>query len=224
VVTWRGQPLPRRTVLLALIASVAVSVLAWVLIVPWRAPGNDAGYAPVQPIAFSHPLHVRELEIGCLYCHSTATTARFAGMPAANVCMNCHRFVAAPSQAVKDEQWQAAREGREVRRVVSEAMRELYRSQGLDERLEPKPGAIPTAIAWARVTQFPDFAYFDHRAHARVGVECRQCHGEVQTFERTRQDSSLSMGFCVDCHKRSNRDGVNGVAVQASTDCVGCHR
>jgi hypothetical protein len=224
VVTWRGQPLPRRTVVLALIASIALSALAWVLIVPWRMPGNDVGYAPVQPIAFSHRLHVQELEVDCLYCHSGAITARLAGIPAANICMNCHRFVAAPSQAVKDEQWQAAREGREVRRVVSEAMRELYRSQGLNERLEPMPGIVPTPMAWARVTQFPDFAYFDHRAHARVGVECRQCHGEVKTFGRTRQDSSLSMGFCVDCHERSNRDGVNGVAVQASTDCVGCHR
>ena len=163
MVTWRGKPLPGRTVALALIASAALSLLAWVFIVPWRAPGNDTGFTPVQPIAFSHSLHVRELEVDCLYCHSTATTARLAGMPAANVCMNCHRFVAAPSQAVKDEHWQAARDGREVRRVVSEAMRQLYRSQGLDERLEPIPGVAPRAIAWARVTQFPDFAYFDHR-------------------------------------------------------------
>lgn len=224
MVTWRGKPLPRRTVTLALIASAALSLLAWVFIVPWRAPGNDTGFTPVQPIAFSHSLHVRELEVDCLYCHSTATTARLAGMPAANVCMNCHRFVAASSQAVKDEHWRAARDGREVRRVVSEAMRQLYRSQGLDERLEPIPGVAPRAIAWARVTQFPDFAYFDHRAHARVGIACRDCHGEVRTFERTRQDESLSMGFCVDCHRRSNRDGVNGVDVEASLDCVACHR
>jgi hypothetical protein len=46
----------------------------------------------------------------------------------------------------------------------------------------------------------------------------------VQTFERTRQDQRLSMGSCVACHRESNRQGVNGRAVQASLDCVSCHR
>lgn len=216
--------MPGRTTALGVFASVAISVLVWVVISHWRTPGNDVGYAPAQPIAFSHRLHSKDLGIDCLYCHSGAGTARIAGMPAANVCMNCHRFVAAPSQAVKDEQWRAAQEGRDVRRVVSDAMRTLYRAQGLDERLQVDPTVTPAPIAWARATQFPDFAYFDHRAHTRVNIECSECHGDVATFERTRQAESLSMAFCISCHRRSNRDGVNGVAVQASLDCASCHR
>jgi hypothetical protein len=103
-------------------------------------------------------------------------------------------------------------------------MRTLYRAQGLDDALRPDPNVSPQPIAWVRVTQFPDFAYFDHGAHSRDGIECQRCHGEVQTFERTRQDQSLSMGSCVACHRESNRQGVNGMAVQASLDCVSCHR
>jgi hypothetical protein len=224
LITWRGQPAPRRTIALATLASVATSVLAWVVLQHWRLPGNDAGFAPAQPIPFSHRLHSRDLEIGCRYCHAETATGRFAGMPGANVCMNCHRFVAAPSQAVKDEHWRAAQEGRDVRRVVSDAMRALYGSQGLDDRLQLDPAVVSKPIAWARVTQFPDFAYFDHRAHSRVGIECRACHGDVQDFEHSRQEQSLSMGFCVNCHRRSNRDGVNGEALQASLDCSSCHR
>ena len=215
--------MPARTLGLAAISVAALALLVWVL-VHWRLPGNDAGYTPVQPIAFSHRVHSTDLQINCLYCHANANTARYAGMPAANVCMNCHRFVAAPTQAVKDEQWRAAREGRDVRRIVSEAMRTLYRAQGLDDALRPDPNVSPQPIAWVRVTQYPDFAYFDHGAHSRVGIECQRCHGEVQTFERTRQDQSLSMGSCVACHRESNRQGVNGMAVQASLDCVSCHR
>jgi len=35
-----------------------------------RLPGNQQGYDPVQPIAFSHRLHAGEMQISCLYCHS----------------------------------------------------------------------------------------------------------------------------------------------------------
>jgi len=212
-----------RTLVLAAACAAALTLLAWVL-AQWRLPGNDVGYTPVQPIPFSHRLHATELQVACLYCHTGADSGRHAGMPAANVCMNCHRFVSAPSQAVKDEHWRAAREGGAVRRVVSDAMRALYRTQGLDDALQVDPDLAPQPIAWTRVTQFPDFAYFDHGAHARVGIDCGQCHGDVQNFERTRQAQSLSMGSCVACHRNSNRDGVNGLAVQASLDCASCHR
>ena len=175
--------MPARTLGLAAISVATLALLAWVL-AQWRLPGNDAGYTPVQPIAFSHRLHSTDLQINCLYCHAGADTARYAGMPAANVCMNCHRFVAAPTQAVKDEQWRAAREGRDVRRIVSDAMRTLYRAQGLDDALRPDPNVSPQPIAWVRVTQFPDFAYFDHGAHSRaassasaVTVRCRRSNG-----------------------------------------------
>lgn len=211
------------TAALAIVSVASLGALSWAL-VQMRLPGNDAGYAPAQPIEFSHRLHSSELQLSCLYCHSNASTGRYAGMPTANVCMNCHRFIAASSQSVKDEQWRALREDRQVRRVVSDSMRALYRAQGLDENLQVDPGIAAQPIEWVRVTQFPDFAYFDHRAHSRVGIDCQRCHGEIQTFERTRQDQSLSMGSCVACHRDSNRQGVNGQSVQASLDCVSCHR
>jgi hypothetical protein len=145
-------------------------------------------------------------------------------MPAADLCMSCHRFVSAPAQSVKDEHWRAARESRAVRRVVSEAMRQLYRMQGLDENLRPDASIEPMQLRWIRVTQFSDLAYFDHRAHARPRIECQRCHGEVQMFDRTVQIQEFSMGWCIACHRDSNRDGIDGQPVQASLDCASCHR
>lgn len=55
--------------------------------------GSQQGYSPVQPIAFSHALHSGEFRIECLYCHSGAEQSRHAGVPAAQICMNCHRQV-----------------------------------------------------------------------------------------------------------------------------------
>ncbi|MEK6608679.1 MAG: cytochrome c3 family protein [Myxococcota bacterium] len=58
--------------------------------------GGTPGYEPPQPIAFSHAQHAGELQIDCLHCHFGAETSRHAGVPPANVCMNCH------TQAKKD--------------------------------------------------------------------------------------------------------------------------
>ena len=60
-----------------------------------RLAGNDEGYQPVQPIAYSHQVHAGNLAIPCLYCHYGAEKSRRAGVPSASVCMNCHRYVTA---------------------------------------------------------------------------------------------------------------------------------
>lgn len=55
--------------------------------------GVQQGYAPAQPIAFSHRLHAGEHEIPCLYCHYGARQSRHAGIPSASICMNCHALL-----------------------------------------------------------------------------------------------------------------------------------
>ena len=57
--------------------------------------GVHQGYAPAQPIAFSHQLHAGETRIPCLYCHGGARTSRHAGIPPLNVCMNCQNRIMA---------------------------------------------------------------------------------------------------------------------------------
>ena len=55
--------------------------------------GSQQGYEPVQPIPFSHALHAGEYKIDCQYCHFGAQRSRHAGVPPANVCVNCHAQV-----------------------------------------------------------------------------------------------------------------------------------
>lgn len=55
--------------------------------------GMQIGYAPTQPIPFSHKLHVGKYEIACQYCHTTVMKAKSAGIPSANICMNCHNAI-----------------------------------------------------------------------------------------------------------------------------------
>ena len=56
-------------------------------------------------------------------------------------------------------------------------------------------------IEWVRVHKSPDFVYFDHSAHVKVGVGCNTCHGDVASMEVISQEESLSMAWCLECHK-----------------------
>lgn len=189
----------------------------------YRLPGNNQGYEPVQPIAYSHRLHAGELGIDCQHCHAGVDESQTAGIPPASTCMNCHRFISAPINVVRAEDEAATKEQRPPRRVVSAEIQKIYAALGLNDELKPEPAHAPTPIEWVKVHSLPDYVSFDHSAHVTAGVDCQTCHGEVQTMERVRQVSDLSMGWCVNCHRDANVEGVNGKRVQASTDCVACH-
>lgn len=60
--------------------------------------GRQQGYAPDQPIAFSHETHAGLHKIECQYCHDGARRSKHAVIPAANTCMNCHRAITVGSK------------------------------------------------------------------------------------------------------------------------------
>jgi hypothetical protein len=60
-------------------------------------------------------------------------------------------------------------------------------------------------VPWVRVHDLPDFVYFNHSAHVRRGVGCVECHGRVDKMEAVTQVESLSMGWCLDCHRHPDR-------------------
>ncbi|MCP3919261.1 MAG: cytochrome c3 family protein [bacterium] len=188
-----------------------------------RLPGNNQGYEPEQPIAFSHRLHAGELAIDCMYCHFGAQTSRHAGVPPASVCMNCHSTVTAGYDAVLAEREAANDEGRDERRIISDELRKLYDALALDDELRPVAGAEPQRIEWVRVHDLPDYVYFDHRVHVARGLACETCHGPVQSMERVRQYSDLAMGWCVQCHRDQTVVVEGHPDEHASTDCAACH-
>lgn len=103
-------------------------------------------------------------------------------------------------------------------------------------------------IAWNRVHRVPDFAFFNHASHVNKGVGCVTCHGRVDTMARVEKVASLTMGWCLDCHRDPtphlrplseitsmtwNPDGnasMRGAElarllhVQTRTNCTTCHR
>jgi hypothetical protein len=53
----------------------------------------EVGYAPVQPVDFSHKLHAGDVGMDCRYCHATVERSFFAAVPSTQTCMNCHSKV-----------------------------------------------------------------------------------------------------------------------------------
>jgi cytochrome c551/c552 len=79
-----------------LVAIMSLVVIIWILKITWDALmgiGVYQGYAPEQPIKFSHKLHAGENKIDCQYCHVGVEKSRHAAIPSANVCMNCHKYI-----------------------------------------------------------------------------------------------------------------------------------
>lgn len=191
----------------------------------YRTVGDNSGYEPEQPIHFSHRLHAGELGMDCLACHYGAERSRHAGIPSASLCMGCHLHVTAAYDVMSAERSAALAEGREPQRIVSVELRKLYDALALDDELLPRADALPRPIEWVRVHDLPDHVEFDHRVHVARGLACQQCHGPVQTMERVRQEATLSMGWCLDCHRSSPRTPGDTAtpATHVPTDCARCH-
>jgi hypothetical protein len=73
--------------------------------------------------------------------------------------------------------------------------------------LEPVRQSFRTgrSIAWTRVHDLPDFAYFDHSIHVNKGVGCETCHGRVDRMPLMSQESSLQMEWCLNCHRQPEK-------------------
>jgi hypothetical protein len=58
-----------------------------------------------------------------------------------------------------------------------------------------------TPLVWTRVHDLPDFVYFNHSIHVKKGVGCETCHGRIDEMALVKQERSLQMQWCLDCHR-----------------------
>ncbi len=157
--------------------------------------GVDQGYAPVQPIHYSHRVHAGDNGIDCKYCHSSARVSKTSGIPSLNVCMNCHKSISEVAP-------ETLAEGQEYGIDYNAEIQKLYTAVGWDG---VEYTGETQAVKWIRVHNLPDFAYFNHSQHVTVGgIECQTCHGPVEEMEILYQHSPLTMGWCINCHRETN--------------------
>ncbi|WP_034256777.1 c-type cytochrome [Adhaeribacter aquaticus] len=99
-------------------------------------------------------------------------------------------------------------------------------------------------IEWVRVHNLPDFSYFNHSQHTKVGgIECQTCHGPIESMNVVYQYSPLTMGWCINCHRETplntegnkyydnlvklhdeaNKGAAFTVASNGGAECSKCH-
>lgn len=158
--------------------------------------GVQQGYAPTQPINFSHKIHAGQYEMDCKYCHSTVEKSKSASIPSLNTCMNCHKYVKASEK---------------YNGKTSPEIQKIYNAIGYDgDNMEYIEGYEQKPIEWVRIHNLPDLSYFNHSQHVVVGkVECQTCHGPIQEMDKVYQFSNLQMGWCIDCHRERGIDSEN---------------
>jgi hypothetical protein len=149
--------------------------------------GVTTNYQPEQPIAFSHKIHAGDNGIDCNYCHSSARTSKTSGIPSANVCMNCHANITSGTTTGTAE------------------IQKIYDAIGYDPETRTYiEGYEQQPIKWVRIHNLPDLAYFNHSQHVTVGkLECQECHGPVQEMDVVKQESLMTMGWCINCHRET---------------------
>ena len=165
--------------------------------------GVDQGYAPVQPIHYSHRIHAGVNKIECTYCHSSARVSKHSGIPSLNVCMNCHKSIYEYKGTPEGPTQEDLANGYTNEFYTGE-IKKLYEAVGWDETTQSYTGETKP-VEWVRIHNLPDFAYFNHSQHVTVGqIECQTCHGPVEEMEIMYQYSPLTMGWCINCHRETN--------------------
>jgi hypothetical protein len=140
--------------------------------------GRQQDYAPDQPVKFSHKVHAGDNGIDCMYCHTTVEQGKSAGIPAVNLCMNCHVLIREGTNSGKFE----------IAKVVNAS----------------ETGKV---IEWNRIHNLPDHVFFSHEVHVGSGkLDCTKCHGQVNEMDIMKQQSDLSMGWCINCHRETKVD------------------
>ena len=200
----RPDPVPfyKNKVYIAMIAILFFVVGGYYVTKGAIGLGRQKGYQPVQPIYYSHKVHAGINQINCLYCHGSAWESKTAGIPAVNICMNCHKSITDYTKGPKlyDES------GEEINGTAEIA--KLYKAAGFD----PKNAAswdpsLAKPIEWVKIHNLPDHVYFNHSQHTKTGkVQCQTCHGEITAMDEVKQVSELSMGWCVNCHRETKVD------------------
>lgn len=158
--------------------------------------GVDQDYEPIQPIHYSHRIHAGSNGINCNYCHSAARVGKHSNIPSLNVCMNCHKNISEVSDTTATAEYSKSFYDGEIQK--------LYKAVGWDPATQTYTGKTQP-VKWVRIHNLPDFVYFNHSQHVKVaGIECQTCHGPVETYEIMKQFSPLTMGWCIDCHRKTD--------------------
>ena len=152
----------------------------------------ERGYAPEQPIPFSHALHAGQNAVPCLYCHSGAARSRHAGVPELSKCLNCHNVTKKDSEPI--QRLTAAVEAGETFPWVR--IHALPDHAYFDHRPHVKTG-IACQECHGEVEKME---VVSRVMNMRMG-KCLECHRGEKTYYYGERPDALGPTHCWACHR-----------------------
>ena len=200
---------------LTLMGSLAGGVFAILFIWYYFSPEyTDVGYAPEQPVEYSHRLHAGQLGISCQYCHTNVKDAAHSNVPATQTCMNCHSQVRTDSPKLLPvrESWATGEsiEWIKVHKLPDYAQfsHAVHTNNGVGceschgriDQMEVVFQSEPLSMGW-----------------------CLECHRNPEQFLRPNSEIA-TMGFDYpDDFVQQNLKRIEAENIQPPTNCSACH-
>lgn len=174
---------------------------------------THVGYAPEQPVPFSHQQHVGQFGLDCQYCHSQVFESKNANIPATETCMNCHTQIATDSEALQPvrDSWESGFPIEWIR--VHDLPDYAYFNHsahvnvgvgceschGRVDRMEVVQQVEPLSMGW-----------------------CLDCHREPEKHIRPVEEVT-TMGYRAENQIEQGHELVSKHNIHAPTYCQGCH-
>ncbi len=168
-----------------------------------------------QPVQFSHKHHVGDDGLDCRYCHTSVETSSFAGMPATQVCMNCHTQIWATSPALAPVRESFANGTPIQWNRVNSLPDFVY----FNHSIHIAKG-FGCTTCHGQIDQMPLTA----KAASLQMEWCLNCHRNPAAYIRPRE-SVFSMDYAPPADQVAlGQRLVKEYSVQIKIDCVICHR
>ncbi len=203
--------LPHLSLVAVLLSGIVSVAFVWYYFSPEY---TDVGYAPEQPVPYSHRVHVDQLGMDCRYCHSAVESADVANIPSTETCMNCHTIV----------------------RPQSIALLPVRDSFSSGESIPwVKVHSLPDYVQFSHAVHL-DAGVGCETCHGRVDQMdvvrleeplsmgwCLECHREPELYLRPTGEVT-TMGYVHSGdHIQRNLERIGAEAIQPPTNCSACH-
>lgn len=180
---WANYLLP-----LLLVGGMGAAVyLPTVVALGFSPQATDVGYAPQQPIPYSHALHVGQLGMDCRYCHTTVADAAFAAVPPTQTCLNCHAAIKKDSNKLKPL-WESWNNGTPIQWTK---IHDLPDYSYFNHSTHVNKG-VSCVSCHGRIDQMEVV----HQAHGLNMAWCLDCHREPEKYLRP-ADQVTNLGWTV---------------------------
>jgi hypothetical protein len=176
---------------------------------------RNTGYAPVQPVEYSHKLHAGDLGMDCRYCHYTVEQTGYAAVPQTEVCMNCHVRVKADSPLL-----QPVRDSYATGEPIPWVQVHVLPDYAYFNHQAHVTAGVSCVSCHGRVDQM----IVVQQEEPLTMAWCLDCHRNPAANIRP-ADQVTNLGWQPDRDPEViGRELIEAQGINPPTDCVGCHR